>query len=435
MFLKKVIIILCLLSVGAWSHALAVSDSADVNVDVTSEPSCNNNNICESERWETSVSCPADCPAGGGGPVEPFGLYITNVETSNVTVDSAEILWKTNRPALCTFFWGGTPDYEKEIIFEAGFEREHLTRLENLGVSTNYYFKISCHDASDIMAESGPQQFQTLYILKNVVNFRALGADNKIILTWENPDDPNFLGVKLAKSANFFPASVYDGQMIYEGNAVSFVDTNVENGKTYYYTAFSFDAQSNYSSGAVAFVTPKAEGVPPGEKVVPLPALTPECLGEITFDDFNFYSGNKKVALENNAVINVNYGEPLIISLDARKALCGVKTIMVEYSKDGEIFSFLFSQNKEKTIYTVEFFVPEKSGTYPLTISFLDRQNRLIKKISGQLSVFAEPPVSLVCPSCFLQFCGIVNVLLSLLLIVLILILAFLIYRRRKERR
>jgi len=43
------------------------SDSANVNLNVTTESTCNNNGICETDRGENSANCPNDCV--GGGPV------------------------------------------------------------------------------------------------------------------------------------------------------------------------------------------------------------------------------------------------------------------------------------------------------------------------------------------------------------------------------
>ena len=61
-------------------------------------------------------------------------------------------------------------------------------------------------------------------------------------LTWGNPPDSDFAGVRIVRKTDSFPTGPNDGTLVYSGVGVSYDDTQVTNGTTYYYGAFAFDA-------------------------------------------------------------------------------------------------------------------------------------------------------------------------------------------------
>ncbi|MDD5527723.1 MAG: InlB B-repeat-containing protein [Patescibacteria group bacterium] len=80
-------------------------------------------------------------------------------------------------------------------------------------------------------------------------NFKAATSTGKIILSWINPTDSDFAGVKLYRKINSAPTGQTDilAKLIYQGKAVSFADTTATTSQLYYYSIYSFDNQPNYS--------------------------------------------------------------------------------------------------------------------------------------------------------------------------------------------
>jgi hypothetical protein len=94
-----------------------------------------------------------------------------------------------------------------------------------------------------------------------VSGLTATPGDGQVALSWTNPDDADFAGVRILRKEGGYPANPTDGTMVYDGLAGSCVDTGLTNGTTYYYAAFSYDEVPNYSAGATVTATPVAENV------------------------------------------------------------------------------------------------------------------------------------------------------------------------------
>jgi CO dehydrogenase/acetyl-CoA synthase epsilon subunit len=82
----------------------------------------------------------------------------------------------------------------------------------------------------------------------SVSNFQAVGSDGQIALSWTNPTDPDFAGVKIIRKAASYPTSVTDGTELYSGTGNSYNNTGLANGVSYYYAAFAFDSTHNFST-------------------------------------------------------------------------------------------------------------------------------------------------------------------------------------------
>ena len=83
-----------------------------------------------------------------------------------------------------------------------------------------------------------------------VSNLQAIAGDRQVSLSWTNPADADFAGVKILRKTGSYPTHSADGTVVYNGNGVSYADTGLTNGTTYYYTAFVYDEVPNYSPGA-----------------------------------------------------------------------------------------------------------------------------------------------------------------------------------------
>lgn len=90
----------------------------------------------------------------------------------------------------------------------------------------------------------------------NVSAFTAIPGDAMLHLTWGNPGDYDFSGVKVLRKTGSYPVDENDGTLIYNGYGTEKIDTSLTNGETYYYRAFSYDTTGNYANGSSANATP-----------------------------------------------------------------------------------------------------------------------------------------------------------------------------------
>lgn len=394
------------------SSVFSISDETEISLDVTVVPPvCDNDGICEA--GETEANCPLDClpPAPiipGVSDLTPPTVY--NIFVKEITLNSAVIEWEVTEHALCQLFWGESREYEKGVISETNYTIEkHSTSLTDLSAALTYHFKIKCQDRSKNESETRDQKFTTLSPPDitppaNVSNFMAIAGDSLITLIWQNPHDLDFKALKIMRSANFYPRNPSDGIPVYDGRGTSFTDTGLQNGITYYYTAFVYDKSENYSSGATVSAIPFKIKPPPPPIIPPPPIVPPPPeIEKLTLEDFEFWQEGKKLEITKEGLIGANPEKPLITSIDYKKVPEVLKTIMVTLKKlayipegtekieEEEYFSFLLRINKEKTAYTATILPPE-SGIYPLILSIFDYKNQVLKNISGQLQILELLP-------------------------------------------
>ncbi len=87
----------------------------------------------------------------------------------------------------------------------------------------------------------------------------ASGEDGQIVFNWKNAKEDSYVHtVVVRKKEGSYPTSPTDGEAIYEGRSETFTDTNLENGKTYYYGIYSFDRAKHYSVPVRVSLTPKS---------------------------------------------------------------------------------------------------------------------------------------------------------------------------------
>jgi len=87
---------------------------------------------------------------------------------------------------------------------------------------------------------------------------KAEPADGQIVFEWNNPGEANFVRTVVVKKEGSYPTSPSDGQTIYEGRGDTYADTSLQNGKTYYYTVYSYNHSKTYSRGVNISLAPNA---------------------------------------------------------------------------------------------------------------------------------------------------------------------------------
>lgn len=120
---------------------------------------------------------------------------------------------------------------------------------------TNYYYaafaynEASFHiDTNDSMKDSAapqdlapPGDVTALYV-DNI----TISTGGTLVITWTDPADADFAGTRLIRKTGSYPADHSDGSIVYSGIAEAYIDTGLIDGTMNYYTAFAYDAVSNF---------------------------------------------------------------------------------------------------------------------------------------------------------------------------------------------
>jgi hypothetical protein len=395
----------------------------------------------------TTFSAPVSPPDdddndGGSGSSGSMVLVITNY-TAVTTDDSATISFTTNRSTQAKVYWGTTQDYELGSISGLFYNLNHSVKIDSLVSNTVYFVKIVVTDGYG-REKSFESSFQTQSsieesLLTNVTGFRAIPQQNSIALSWNNPTSPVFDSVRIVRSDKFFPRDILDGDIIYEGNAEKYLDSNVSIGKTYYYTIFTRDSNGLYSSGALA----QARILPAGEIIISPTSTDPFInipvlknvhpqIQELTISDFDFFQSSIKLVNIGTGVV-IDGSKNLTISLDYRKVPEILKTIaitLVDPEDPTQVFPFLLRINESKTAYEATLAPLGKSGTYQMKVMILDYKNQGLKRLEGTLKAFIFEQVGVLEEDSTTSRIGIFALFT---LIPLLILIAILVRRKKKE--
>lgn len=123
----------------------------------------------------------------------------------------------------------------------------------------------------DLVLEQGPRA----YIIKGlftgpdtespgpVMKFAANPAEGHNVLTWRNPSDSDFWGVRIVYRTDRYPEAHDDGVLVRDGVGAAsaseqFTHSGLANGTRYYYAAFAYDDATtpNYSGPALVMAAP-----------------------------------------------------------------------------------------------------------------------------------------------------------------------------------
>jgi len=85
------------------------------------------------------------------------------------------------------------------------------------------------------------------YPLDKITNAKLINDNGRIKLTWDNPEDDDFKGVKVIKNAYRAPLSSHDGQKLYAGTDNYTYDDFGAKDIDKYYAIFTYDDVPNYS--------------------------------------------------------------------------------------------------------------------------------------------------------------------------------------------
>ena len=416
-----------------YMYVLTAVDSAG-NVSATSTPA-----------QATTLSTAVDSGGGsvtGGGYIEYFKDFTTQTRQT-----SAVFTWTSTLPTISSISWGFTPDYEGGSAVSDEFTKGHEVMVSELEQNKTYYFLVRSEDKSGVVRQL-QGQFQTLPIPDvispyNVTDFRVVPEDENIFLSWENPDVDDFAGVRIVRSTIFYPADLWDGEVIFEGEANSFIDQDIRKDVTYYYTIFSFDEKFNYSSGLIgsAAVFSDKEGqsiVDPYGQITYVGTTDPR-ISAITFADLVILQDNKELIPNSENVVSINSSKPTTFLIRPGILPDTLKTVLVtmKHPDDpSEVFSFLLRANEKNTASAYEATIGplQIEGIYSMFAHIIDYKNQGVQRLEGALRAEASEQADVTCVDCagrsLLEYIRYAVYLITLLIIFIILILLL---PRRKE--
>lgn len=90
-------------------------------------------------------------------------------------------------------------------------------------------------------------------VCAQIENFKVVFGTTALSarLTWtapENDEDDSFVGVRIVRKTGSAPTGINDGTVVYEGTALTYTDTGLIEGTTYYYRAFAYNAKKKYQT-------------------------------------------------------------------------------------------------------------------------------------------------------------------------------------------
>lgn len=86
-----------------------------------------------------------------------------------------------------------------------------------------------------------------------VENFKVLPGTTALTaaLSWAAPspdEDNSFVGARIVRKTGSAPTGISDGTVVYEGTALTYTDTGLTAGTTYYYRAFAYNDKRKYQT-------------------------------------------------------------------------------------------------------------------------------------------------------------------------------------------
>lgn len=144
--------------------------------------------------------------------------------------------------------------------------------LSGMTNGTTYYFRAFSYNLSNGVyayhtGTSGAQctGVSTLNTPSQISGLKAtVGSltSGYVKLTWTNPSDSKYKGVRILYKTGGYPTSITDGTVLYTGTGTSVEKTGLTNGTTYYFRAFAYNlsnsiyAYNTSMSGAQCTGTP-----------------------------------------------------------------------------------------------------------------------------------------------------------------------------------
>jgi hypothetical protein len=200
-------------------------------------------------------------------PSDTTPPQITGVTVANLTNTSAVITWNTDEAATSQVEYGITSAYGSSTAVSSTLVMSHSQTVAGLLPGTAYFYRVRSTDGAGNTGFSNESVFTTASAADttppgDVIGFTTKPRSRMVVLSWTNPADLDFAGVVVRyRTDGTYPVTETDGFSVgdFPGLPNAFVKTNhtgLQNKVTYYYSAFTYDTNGNYSRTARSFAMP-----------------------------------------------------------------------------------------------------------------------------------------------------------------------------------
>lgn len=166
--------------------------------------------------------------------------------------------------------------------------------LSTLAIGTTYYFNAQIENDSGI-GYGVEGSFTTETGMGVVTNFVAIPENNKVLLNWTKA--PGASNTAIRYSTTTYPNTTADGTLIYSGLYSSYTHTGLNEGQSYYYSAWGLTSGVYSPDKATVLATTTAGVVPTGITVVTATTNKFSVLpSELGLSDFPLYDTGNWVA-------------------------------------------------------------------------------------------------------------------------------------------
>jgi hypothetical protein len=373
------------------SHSIALSglsEGTEYHFRIRSSDSCANQASSSDQTFSTS---------------DETAPVITNVVVTVNSTTSVTITWTTNEPATSVVDYGETTAYGSTSS-DTTLTTEHSVTLTGLSEGTTYHYTVSSSDASGNEAESADNTFTTLEdeAPGNVSDVVVEEGDGTLVLSWTNPTDDDFAGVRILLCTDGFPSGPDDPdcEIVYDGTGETAEISGLTNDVPYYVGIFSYDEAGQFASGALASGTPSApeeEVLPPEEEAPPAvmpseeeevpseevpageaPAAEVEAPAEIPpttvsegelvpEEDVQFFVANWRIELmpTGSGVVHMLGNRPLRVMLSSEHVSKEVDRVQLVLGES----AYLMALAADGSAYIADVSSPGSSGSYAIAVS------------------------------------------------------------------
>lgn len=203
-------------------------------------------------------------------PPDTTPPQISAVSAGSITGTSAVIAWSTDETATSQVAYGTTTAYGSATAYSPSLVTSHAQTLAGLQPGQSYHYQVKSEDSAGNLSVSGDLVFTTTSPPDttppaNARNFTAQSEGQQITLSWTNPPDSDFVGVRIRYRTDRFPSEINDGDLLGDftgqpDQAMSTTQTSLQSGATYYYSASTYDSSGNYQQTVYASATAASEG-------------------------------------------------------------------------------------------------------------------------------------------------------------------------------
>lgn len=313
--------------------------------------------------------------------------------------NDAHFIWETSKPARYTLRWGRSDAYDAGYIANDVYRTKQQTSISDLEPGTVYLYELVGYDASDDELILSTGEFTTaareFLTPQNVQFFTAGVMGTDVRLDWVSPDPALEAKVRVVRSHLGYPTDPYDGAIVYEGQANSYIDEGALTlTDTLYYAAFVIAADGSVSSGAVLMVAKDdiaqvaTTTVSSTEPVFKEPIPLPEEIFAAT--EIHLIQGDTTHTFFDTA-IKLNSTEAFMISIPYETLPAHLKSIVVtlfDPANHARTYSFLLRINKDRTAYEATIAPLLVVGNSQLQIEIFEYEHRVMARYVAPVTFF-----------------------------------------------